>query len=104
MPADDSAPPGVTVLICDAEGRSMGCASDFDRTTPGGFSLRETQEIRARDRAWRDVLVNCCHGDIAGVVAQSYSAREAVRTGLLRSKGWREHMIAHGHEEAPDDA
>ena len=49
-------PDGVTVVIL-LENSAMGSASDFERQSYGGISLRDSQEMRARNSG-----LECCDG------------------------------------------
>lgn len=100
--ADTPAPPGVTVLVTDGT-RPVGTASDFDPSTPGGWSLRSAQERRARIAAWWQVFDRTCRTEVARAINQGGSMFDNLRHRLLTEADWQEHVIAHGHEEEGDD-
>lgn len=91
-------PPGVTVAVL-ADGRCVGTGSDFDLSAPGGYSLREAQERRARNEAWWDAMERTCRLDVAKAINNSGLLQDRLRELLRDTGGWHEIVIAHGHEE-----
>ena len=94
-----STPPGVTVLVTDRAGRSVGTGSDFEPAAPGGYTLREAQERRARDAAWWQAFDRTCRQEVATAINQGGLTFADLRHKLTSQSGWQEHVIAHGHGE-----
>ena len=95
-------PLGVTVLVTDSTGRQVGVGSDFEALAPGGWSLREAQERRARTAAWWNAMDRTCRTEVAQAINQGgvmFDASRAIRHRLMEQSGWREHVIVHGHGE-----
>ena len=93
-------PAGVTVLVTDSHGRQIGVGSDFERQGPGGFTLKEAQEMRAKNAAWWDAFARTCRSEVANVINQGGYSMESLRHKLKDQHGWREHVIVHGHGES----
>ena len=91
-------PDGVTVLVI-ADHRPIGVGSCFENGHPGGYTLREAQEHRARNAAWWEVFDRTCRTEVANVINQGGIAFDVLRDKLKDQHGWREHVIAHGHGE-----
>jgi predicted glycosyltransferase len=53
--ADEAALAGVTAVYL-YEGRVLAHASDFHRSRPGGYTMREAQEYRAKQRLAIEVV------------------------------------------------
>lgn len=53
--APTTVPPGVTAVYI-YDGRVLASASDFARDTPGGCTVREAQEYRAKNRLAGEVI------------------------------------------------
>lgn len=51
----DEIPKGVSAIFV-VDGRVIAHASDFNRSTPGGYTLQEAQELRARQSLARAVV------------------------------------------------
>ena len=96
-----SAPPGVTVLVTDGD-RELGTGSCFETGTPGGYTLREAQTIRATNAAWWDAFERTCRGEVANVINQGGITFDVLRKKLQDQHGWCEHVIAHGHKDEAD--
>lgn len=52
---NDAIPSGVSAIFV-ADGRVIAHVADFNRSTPGGYTLREAQESRARMQLARAVV------------------------------------------------
>lgn len=95
MDGKPAVPDGVTVIVL-LDNHAMGTESDFDRSGYGGFTLRESQERRARHGAWTGAIRSCCHPHVADALVGAVRTQEISQ--LLRAQsGWREHVIVHGH-------
>ena len=68
-------------------------AADFDRSHPGGFTLSDAQQRRARSAAWREVYREFCYGGIGEAICASPLGFDSIRTELLKT-GWTEHATA----------
>ena len=91
-------PQGVLVIITSAKGRVQGVGSDFNRGSPGGMTQREIQEMRAEDKAWRDVVVNLCAGELAeAIMSEGMTIRSIGRK--LRGSGWKMTVKDIGYED-----
>ena len=79
---------GVVVVILSTVGVAA-TAADFDSSSPAGYTVEESQTMRAKDRAWRIVMSDFCQPDIADAVCGSWTALSTVTTHLLNN-GWKE--------------
>ena len=94
-------PKGVLVIITSAKGLVQGVGSDFNHGPPGGMTQREIQEMRAEDKAWRDVVVNLCAGELAeAIMSEGMAIRSIGRK--LRGSGWKLTVEAIGYEEGEE--
>lgn len=59
MTENEKTPKGIIMLFIH-EGRVVAHAADFDVSRPGGFTIKEAQENRARDRLSHAVIRACC--------------------------------------------
>ena len=59
---------GCCVVVTSKDGHVVGTGTDFDQGYPAGVDLQHMQEMRAKDRAWRDVFNGLCHPDIAKAI------------------------------------
>ena len=46
---DEKIPQGIVAVLISKDGRPIADAADFNRSTPGGFSMQDAQTWRARD-------------------------------------------------------
>jgi len=95
-------PLGVTVLVTDDTGRQVGVGSDFEAQAPGGWSLRQAQEMRARNAAWWNAVDRTCRTEVARAINQGGVMFDSLRHRLMEQSDWREHVIVHGHGEEGD--
>ncbi len=83
---------GMLVVVSSPKGVAAS-AADFDRSHPGGFTLGDAQERRARSAAWRKVYREFCYGGIGEAICTSALGFKSIRTELLKT-GWTEHATA----------
>ncbi len=92
-----SAPKGVYVVTISPRGDVMGTAADFDASGYGGFTLEESQKIRARKRVQRDTVKRLC----SALVTDCLDEYELERIwAAMARKGWKEHVESIGWREA----
>ena len=82
---------GTMIVIVTKSGNVAASEADFDMSAPAGYSVSDAQERRAKDRAWRRVMMEFCHSDIGEAI--SGLALDIVRRNL-RAAGWKEHAAS----------
>ncbi len=92
-----SAPKGAYVVTISPRGDVMGTAADFDASGYGGFTLEESQKIRARKRAHWDTVKRLCSALVTDCLDE-YEV-EQIWAAMVR-KGWKEHVESIGWREA----
>lgn len=97
MAETDSVPSGVVAILTRSDGHVVATAPDFDRSHPGGFSLREAQTARARRALANETVRTLCSLDIADVM-RGYEAERLIEE-LVRVKGYRVTVMPLGPEE-----
>lgn len=92
-------PTGVVAVLTDPNGVALATVADFDRSTYGGYTLAEGQELRVRRAISRAFIDRACSEMVARVIEQHH-ADEIVRV-LCRSHGFRLKVIHVGGEKEP---
>lgn len=70
--------PGVvSIIIRKSDGRVLGIGASFDLDRPGGFSVRETQNRRARELACMDFVKRQC-SDLVGQNMELFECEKLV--------------------------
>jgi len=92
----DKLPPGIVMICTDPQGRIIATVTDFERSAPGGYDLREAQAYRARSALRRAICHAYCSPAFAAVF-DDYDLDGAMRR--LRDKGWKITEILIGHEK-----
>jgi len=78
--------PGVICVITrKSDGVVLGVGADFDADRPGGFSLEQAQNRRARERAKSDFVRKQCSGLISDGL-DSYQVGQIVDALIGRDK------------------
>ena len=88
---------GVVLVFLDEKGNAIAHASDFDRSAPGGFSLREGQRSRAeRQLAWA-----VCEAYASPMFTRGIDAydRQRIMHRLRDAHGCKVHEVLIGHKE-----
>jgi hypothetical protein len=91
-PTSETVPPGV-IAVYVHEGRVVAHAADFNRSTPGGFTVREAQESRVHMSLAHAVVRECC----SRLVSDNLDSYECER--ILNKLPGKAHLIPIGHED-----
>src|SRR3546814_405693 len=92
-----ASPRGYLMLMLWPDGKVLAEVSDFETSGYGGFTLKQAQRIRCRDRLWRSVLDRLAN-PIIGDAAGSYHG-DAIINAMVSKHGFRVHEIAIGYED-----
>ena len=93
-------PKGVIGIFTGPNGRVEATAPVFERTQPGGYTLREAQESLARRRLSYEVAKSFCATIYAD--AMSEMARDGAMGALVNTMGYRTKYVPVGYEEDED--
>lgn len=66
----ENVPQGIVAVLVDNAGREIANATDFDLCHPGGFTLRQTQEIRARENLAMTAVRNLSSPILSGAITR----------------------------------
>ena len=88
--ADAARRVGMLVAIVSSAGHVVAAEADFESGHPMGFSVEDMQTRRASDRAWRKVMADFCHPDIAKAICGAGLAMDQIKRRLLDQHGWTE--------------
>lgn len=88
---------GVVVVLISPRGDAVATVSDFDRGGYGGFSLYQSQMIRAERALAYEMLRAFCNPIIAQVT-QEYRAKEIMQE-MCRNHGYKVTVIPVGHKD-----
>ena len=88
--SEEQMPPGV-VAVFISDGRVVAHAAEFNRSTYGGFTLRESQEVRARASLAHAVVRECC----SRLISDNLGTYECEQ--LLARLPGKTHLIQIGH-------
>ena len=81
---------GMMCVIVTPEGDVAAAEADFNPSSPAGFSAEHMQARRAQERAWRTVMREFCHQDIATAIDKDPMLLPRIARGL-EDAGWKEH-------------
>lgn len=95
--AETEDPPGVVMVLVNADGREVASAAYFGRNCPGGFRLLEAQKHYCRERLATETVARLCAFDVRDVMG-SYDAEALVRK-LCDQKKYQLHTIIVGHPD-----
>ena len=94
---------GIIVIITSPDGHVQGVAGNFEQGSPGGMRTKDMQEMRARDKAWRQVFDAHCSDDVAKALQMTqFTMRDTA--ARLRALGWKDSMreLTIGEKENDD--
>lgn len=91
-------PNGVVALMIGDDGHVWATATDFDRSSYGGFELHQAQRIRARAALRREFVSRVCNTGIARAL-DDYTVDRMVED-LVRDEGHHEAFVLIGHPDA----
>lgn len=94
-------PKGVVVIVSGPDGYVWAHAADFDRTAPGGCTLLEGQEARARERVALKFIAATCNSNL-GDVFEPYEARQLLDR-VVRKRGFHLTVVPIGHADCAAD-
>lgn len=87
------------VTIVDSDGHVVACETDYSQSKPGGWSVKEAQQKRAAEYAWRAAMIACCNGDMASAINSPNNPGVLHHVkGALLEQGWEMH---HAHFDLP---
>lgn len=89
-------PVGVVAVITFPDGTVLASASDFETSSPGGFTLNDAQTMRAKQSVKWAAVRALCHPDVPDALS-SYEV-EKIAEGLIRKKSYRLSVIPVGQE------
>ena len=81
---------GMMCVIVTPKGDVAAAEADFNPSSPVGFSAVDMQARRAQERAWRTVMREFCHPDIATAIGVDGLVSKQVARRLIEA-GWKEH-------------
>jgi hypothetical protein len=87
---EETVPPGVIAVFVH-EGRVVAHAADFNRSAPGGYTLKEAQEARVRMSLAHAVVRESC----SRLVSDNLDNYECER--ILHKLPGKAHLITIGH-------
>lgn len=76
-------PPGVVGILTDRDGQVLVNCTDFDVSGYGGFSLRESQELRAK-RELAKLFISAYCAPIVADLIDNHRAEEMVERAIKR--------------------
>jgi len=88
---------GVVAVLSAPDGRFTVSATDFQKSTPGGFTLRQSQERRAEETLARKLVEETCSPFIAKAL-QGYDAERLLQR-LVMDQGFSMSIIPVGHDD-----
>jgi hypothetical protein len=88
---------GIVMVLIAPDGRAVANATSFETSTPGGFSLRQAQELRAQ-RALAAAAINAFCSPVIAEAMDEFDREEVLRA-LVSRKGYRIETIAVGHDD-----
>ena len=86
---------GVVCTIANQDGEVVGSGHDFSENRPGGFSIKEMQEIRAKEAAYKNFFSENCSNDISEVI-NDHQLNSIVDL-LVRNKHYKVHLHYIGY-------
>lgn len=92
-------PQGVIVVIVEPGGHVAATGVDFSRGAPAGCTQRATQEARAVQSAWREVIFSRCDAHIADALIDHWGSLARVKHYLLSTKKWTQEVIPIGYKD-----
>lgn len=88
---------GVVAVLIKPEGQVVAEATDFSQVKFSGYTLRESQERRAKHALVQDYFAQMCPADLADCI-KLQSKVEIVRK-LINQKDYRQHVFAVNHDQ-----
>ena len=85
---------GCCVVIVSGDGHIVGTGTDFEQGFPAGMDLQGMQEMRAKDRAWRDVFNGLCHPDVAKAITGPEMLTGTLSRAIERQCGYTVKVMA----------
>ena len=92
-----SEPKGMIAMFLAPDGHVVAHAADFHTDHPGGYSVREAQQHRARQAMWHATVRAMCNLDLAECVSTHQC--EQILQDMCRKKGYRMEEIAIGYKD-----
>ena len=92
----DAEPLGIVAMLVDRDGREIATASDFKREAPGGYTLRQGQQYRAKMALCGAVMRALASPRLSDAI-DNYTAERIVEG--MQKQGCRIIIIPIGHKE-----
>lgn len=90
-------PNGVVAILTAPDGHVVATATDFDRSSSGGVSMREAQEYRAKLRLKREAVAAYCSAALVNALDQYLLERIVER--LISNGGHKLTVIPVGDDK-----
>ena len=93
---NDTPPDGIVAILTDANGTPLAIGTSFSKSTPGGFTLRQAQEHRARDNLAKNTIIALASPVLANAI-DPHTAGQIL--GTLCRQGCTVSITPVGHAE-----